>query len=421
MIPGAIKGTLIVAAASLACGALGIACSRQPSGDGVGQMTMAVTLTANVAVNTVNYQVSGNGIMPITGSIDVTSLLHPTAFVSGIPVGSGYAVALDAMSVDGKSTCHGMGTFSVAVGQTAMVNVTLACRGVGSGSVLVGGRFDNCPFVASASSTATDLPLRGMATISASATDYDDADVITFKWTLTPAGLGIIGDFTSPSTTFRCNAPGTGQLAVTVSDGVCGETRNAALVITCKPAPAGDGGTDAAGGTSGDAAGSGGSGGTGGRVDAGGGVDAGHSDAGLPEAAPACVEPATNSAACGSCTASQCPLASPTLEGGGCCELASAGDQALCAAVVSCFTANSATCTSMGDGTNCFCGDVGGPCFMTDGAANGPCTAQVIAAAKTQSAAAIQNQFVNGTTVLGRAVNLVSCRGAFCTDECGIH
>jgi hypothetical protein len=372
-------------------------------------MTLAVTLSDSVTVNAVNYQVSGNGIMPIAGSLDVTSLLHPTVSISGIPAGSGYAVTLDAVSVDSKTTCRGMGTFSVAAGQTATVNVILLCHGAGSGGIMLGGRFDNCPFVESASTEAAELPVRGVTSISASATDYDDADVIGFTWTLNPAALGIIGNSKAPSTTFRCNAPGLAQLNVTVSDGACGQTRSAAIAITCKAIPpnASDAGADGPG------------------ADVPVGADAPRADASV-EARPevsvptyVCpVEPVAANAACQACTASECQLSASGTDG--CCTIASAPDRALCAVVAACFTVHAATCTTMGDGTNCFCGDSGGACFMTDGAANGPCTAEVIAAAKTSSASAILNRFTNPGSALGRGVNLVACRGAFCSDECGI-
>jgi hypothetical protein len=53
--------------------------------------------------------------------------------------------------------------------------------------------------------------------------------------------------------------------------------------------------------------------------------------------------------------------------------------------------------------------------------ANGPCTAEVFAAAKSTTPSVVQAQFTSRDSVLGRGVNLVACRGAFCSDACGIN
>jgi hypothetical protein len=98
--------------------------------------------------------------------------------------------------------------------------------------------------------------------------------------------------------------------------------------------------------------------------------------------------------------------------------LTDAGDRALCAAAATCFAANN--CTSSGDANHCFCGTSGSACYTTDGAANGPCVAQVFAAAKTTTAASIKGEFTSSTSPLGRAVNLLGCQGSVCGSECAV-
>jgi hypothetical protein len=202
---------------------------------------------------------------------------------------------------------------------------------------------------------------------------------VTYAWTA-PSG-----SFTAPgsaTTTFTSDVGGTFDLTVTVSDG---KTPVAvSLPVSILGAMGGSGGGT---GTS------------------------------------ACflsppVEPLSGSGACSNCTTGNCSLGPSGTDG--CCGLASASDIALCINVVSCFTNNAATCVDMGDGTNCFCGNSGGQCFMTAGAANGPCVSAVEAAAKTQSPPAIQGQFTSPGSPLGRGVNLIACRGSFCNVECGI-
>src|SRR6185295_17994581 len=96
-------------------------------------VTVALSLSPGVTVNTVTFQITGNGITPINGTIDVTNATLATALVPGIPAGTGYTVTMDAVSVDGGTTCHGTGMFDVAAGQTASANVTLQCHGRGNG------------------------------------------------------------------------------------------------------------------------------------------------------------------------------------------------------------------------------------------------------------------------------------------------
>jgi hypothetical protein len=55
------------------------------------------------------------------------------------------------------------------------------------------------------------------------------------------------------------------------------------------------------------------------------------------------------------------------------------------------------------------------------GAANGPCVAPILAAAKSKVPAMVQLLFTDTTSPLGRAVNLESCRGQNCKKECSVH
>ena len=71
----------------------------------------------------------------------------------------------------------------------------------------------------------------------------------------------------------------------------------------------------------------------------------------------------------------------------------------------------------------CWCGSNPTTCVtmnMPPLQANGPCLQQVFAAAKTMDAPTIKQRFLDQTYPLGRAVNLISCRGSFCEDECGV-
>ena len=126
----------------------------------------------------------------------------------------------------------------------------------------------------------------------------------------------------------------------------------------------------------------------------------------------------------------------PTLAG--CDLITDPNDKVLCQNLYACLIApthlgNAAfpgSCLGpFGDPLGCWCGSNGLTCATANsgaGQANGPCLQQVLAAAKTTDAATINNNFVlptanDGTPLpLGRATNLVICRGSFCISECSI-
>jgi hypothetical protein len=124
-------------------------------------------------------------------------------------------------------------------------------------------------------------------------------------------------------------------------------------------------------------------------------------------------------ATCAACTTDNCSLGPDGTDG--CCGLTDPDDQTLCSALYACIVSNTANCTSSGDPTNCFCGTTTTTCFTTDGAANGPCAAQFIAAAKTTDATLIEVRFISPKFPIGRAVNLSACRGGLCQTECGVR
>jgi len=447
MIRTQVRSALLIAATVLGTGAAIVNCSRAPSTqDTVGSVNVALTLSPGVTITTVTYQITGNGITPINGSIDVTNATTATALVPGIPSNPNpYTVTMDATSTDGLTTCHGVGTFIVSANQTAMAGVTLQCHGPASqaGTVAINGRLDNCPTINSFSAAALEARAGQSIAIGVSASDLDAADVITYSWTVSPAGIGTILGPTSANTAFRCDTVGQVSISISISDGVCGDARMNAIPINCLPAIVGVGGMGVGGqgtggrgtggmgvggmGTGGmgvGGAGTGGTGtggtivvmGTGGSMGTGGMV-------GPPLCTTGAVgEPFSGTQAdCCQCTSDNCSLDPAPNGTDGCSGISNPGDQALCIAVAQCYAANSAICTTAGDPTNCFCGTNPLTCFSTVGAANGPCSAQVIAAAKTTDPTQIKMQFISPTSPLGRATNLTTCRGSFCPAECAIH
>src|SRR5204862_3555941 len=96
--------------------------------DHVGSVSFGLKLSMTVEITRVDYQISGNGIPPILGRIDLTTTPTARALVSGIPVGMSYVLDLSAYSTDMKTACMGSTMFNIVEGAAAMANVVLQCR-----------------------------------------------------------------------------------------------------------------------------------------------------------------------------------------------------------------------------------------------------------------------------------------------------
>src|SRR5437868_14715085 len=125
-----------------------IDCSHRDSGVGDLQLELKVSTTSEI--KTIDYQVSGNGITPVTVALDVAKCTVASGVVSGLRAGKAYTVALSGTSTDGAVTCAGDTQVDVKEGKTAQANVVLQCSDTkGRGVVSITGTFDNCPIVAS--------------------------------------------------------------------------------------------------------------------------------------------------------------------------------------------------------------------------------------------------------------------------------
>src|SRR5436305_59405 len=100
-------------------------CKGKPDAQ-AGQALMSLSLPNGATVNSVAYTISGNGITPITGTVDVSAVGSKVSFVvSGIPQGNAYLVKLSAISTDGATTCGGQANFNIIAKQTTSVTVML--------------------------------------------------------------------------------------------------------------------------------------------------------------------------------------------------------------------------------------------------------------------------------------------------------
>jgi hypothetical protein len=441
MIRKAASKFLILAAVTLASGAMAVNCSKNSTKDDIGSVGLALVLPGGGIVNTVNYTISGNGITPIMGVIDVSApgTTQATALVSGLNPGM-YTVSMTATGTMPSQTCMGTAPFTVVANQTAMANVILQCTRINPyGSVAINGRIDQCPLITSVSASSLQGVVGGAPImIGVVASELDPGDTVTYNWTAAPTGIGTIGA-QGANTTFTCTTAGSTQLSIAVSDGVCGDSVPNAIPINCT-------GTTGAGGAAGTGAGGGGAAGTGiggggaagtgiggggaAGTGIGGGGAAGTGVGGGGAAGTGCLETNPPAALVASCTACLTLNGDPTTAG--CCGIQATDPTgfALCQAASACMRAGGppvGVCNVGGDVTTCFCGSNLASC---DTAPNGPCIAQETAAAArnvmtmmtdaiTPTPAQVQARIGDPVYALGRAGNIQTIAGAFCAVECG--
>jgi len=375
-----VVGLLAVVFASGA-GAAGCGKKSLGGGDDDGAVRVALTLPGGAIVNTVNYEITGNGITPITGSIDVSApgTTQATALVSGLAPGM-YTVSMTATVVGNNGpNCMGTAPFTIVAGQTAMANVILQCvTPPKTGSTAITGTVDQCPFITSISATSLQALQTKSITVSVSAFDIDAGSVISYSWTQTPsASIGTFGTPNAATTTFTCAGVGRTTLSIAVSHGLCGDSLVNAIPVECL--------------------------------------------SGIPVCEGTETNPPPSLAAgCKSCLLANF---SPTTDG--CCgiETSDAIGFNLCIAASACMR----PCNQAGDTTTCFCGSNQATCDQP-GQANGLCVAQLTAAAGrnvvTQvtdmpTAAQVLARFGDPNYAIGRAVNIQAVAGAFCAAECG--
>jgi hypothetical protein len=319
-----------------------------------GSVQLSLTLGGGLVITHVNYRITGPGLIPLAGTLDVHGDTAVSPVFGGLPAGGGYAIELRAGSVDGSTSCQGAAGFSVQAGVTTPVRVMFQCRaGGGIGSAQIDFSVNNCPVLTSYLASPGVVGAGGTAAVSAQASDPDRGAVLAYNWSA-PDG----GQFANPaaaSTTFQCNGPGGRRLRITVSDGECSSSGE--LQVVCEQEPPPDD--------------------------------------------------------CEACAAANCAV-----EGPGCGSLADPTRRALCQDLRECMirtncneggrnnpacwcgTVDLSTCTSIA------------------GAANGVCLQQELAAAESTSPGIIVERFADPNFASGAAHNRALCMFELCPEHC---
>jgi hypothetical protein len=219
-------------------GILGLAdgCATEPA-PVMGSMSLELDIAPGVRIDTVSWTI-GNALTGYsrTGTV-VVRFSDMLAFqVGGIPAGSGYAIALSAMSVGGGFHCAGSAEFEVAAQTATPVNVVLYCSAAPpeDGTVVVTGTTQICANLgaleASPLETAVGTPIALSATGSAGPLP------VSYRWT---APAGTFDDPESEKPTFTCPATaGPVTISVTVAPGApsCNTVTTGSVTVTCSAA-----------------------------------------------------------------------------------------------------------------------------------------------------------------------------------------
>lgn len=100
-----------------------------PRSENEAQLDLELTLSPTLTIDSVHYEVTGNGIVPITGTIDLTMISDPSVMISGIPANPNpYTVTMAAMAnPPSQVACTASASVTVVDGQSATVNLVLQC------------------------------------------------------------------------------------------------------------------------------------------------------------------------------------------------------------------------------------------------------------------------------------------------------
>jgi hypothetical protein len=398
-----------LAALALSAGATGINCSKGSSNDDNGRLKIALTLPSGEAVNTVAYEVRASGGAVVRSGNVNTSDANATASVdTSVPAGMGYTVVMSATTGAGSSCSGTSMPFNVTAGGTTMVGVGITCgTPQGNGSVIVNGTFNVCPVLTSWMASPLQTSANGgRIDVSATATDADPADVLTFAWTA-PSGSFVAAS--AATTQFVCGPAGSLTLLLTVSDGHSPNPCSATMTfpVTCVGGGGGTGGAGTGGaGTGGAGTGGAGTGGAGTGGAGTGGAGMGCTDR-SGAACQMCVD-GSSAASCASFNVAPQPSTQiPTVTGQkGCCGFPEP-QRTNCMNLLTCIRTQN--CVVDGDTTPCLCGELDPVTCLTGGSTPGVCAPQYTAALAGGPTGSVFTLFVDPRSPVGVANNMYSC------------
>ena len=191
-------------------------CSGEPTSGESGSLNVNLDLEGDVKINQVDWEITGNGMEPMSGTIN-TSVLGATASVEvfGLPPGTDYLITMTATSADGETSCGGSAEFDVEVGVSTNVMVMLNCKPPRDlGGVRVNGKFNICADLVKVVVSPLQTSVGNDIDLAAAGNDYEGDD-FEFLWEATG---GSIDDPSAAETFYTCEEVGNHEVRVIVSD-----------------------------------------------------------------------------------------------------------------------------------------------------------------------------------------------------------
>lgn len=186
------------------------------SKEGTGSLSLSLSLEVDgVTINTVRWVITGEGMEPMEGPIDVSAPgSTPSVEVFGLPPGD-YTVTLFAMGTDEQTECEGSEDFSIEVDKVTDRMVVLRCKlPQRLGGVRVNGELNICAELTKLVVSTLETAVGHDIDLKAGAKDAE-GDPITYEWT---ASGGSVADSTARETTYTCEEGGNHTITVTVTD-----------------------------------------------------------------------------------------------------------------------------------------------------------------------------------------------------------
>jgi hypothetical protein len=213
-------------------------CADSPVKEPTGSLSTTLIVAPGIDVTEINYEITGNGVDPITGVIAVTTT-PVSAVIAGIPVGVGYTIKL--FTTDGK--CSGSTVFDVVANQTTAVTINIQCiASVDRGTADVEATIMLCPTITSVVVSPIQVDVGGTIYVKAVATDPSQG-ALTYAWTATASSFA---DASADATTYSCSVGGSQTLTIKASNVQCNDSISIDVVCNnAQPPPCGNGVVDA--------------------------------------------------------------------------------------------------------------------------------------------------------------------------------
>lgn len=232
MIRTASRKSTLLAVAVLSMGAATVGCNKSTSNksqsDDVGSVRLELRVPG-VVVDVIHWSIT-QGMPPTevkSGDHNVPQTGPSAAFlVTGLVPGT-YQVNLSGNAAPNPTNpdpvaCSGTGTFTIAPGTTAHVNVILQCVATpttGGVAIDTTVQFEDCAYLTSYLVSSTQPGVGGVVDVTAAAADRDPTQPLTYLWSAAAAPGAPVGTFTNSAaatTQFTCPAGFNGAQTLTI-------------------------------------------------------------------------------------------------------------------------------------------------------------------------------------------------------------